>query len=515
VKASSYLHPDNGRSCEGLTFKIEAGVKQGRRHFVLAGLGGGAVVGVAESCIGNAVLAVSHRVLRYYDKKTGDLRPVIKPEHGAWNKAIPFITSLAGLVRRTCPKHLTMQEFVDSSPPHLKRRYGEAMEAYLTRGMTSRDAMVKVFVKYEKLVEKNGKMPIPRMISPRSPVFNMRLGMFLRPIEHSIYAGIAVMFAERFGSVEPPVTKGQDLRRKARGLANRWQRFPNPVALSLDGEKWDQHVSASALKVEHLLYKLIYQFDRELAWLLEQQIKNRCSGNFPDGWLKYVVEGSRMSGDVNTSLGNCTLSCLLIYLYLCEQGVAKAEIANDGDDLLVIVERKELKRFDSVKEWYKEMGFSMTVEAPVYHLEQCDFCSSHPVQLNRAGEWIMVRKLAALSKDVVSLSAVNLKEARNWMAATGECGLIAASGIPMYSALHRKLLAVGNPRKAPNRKLLENTLLWSGAMGEVVVEEDVVRSSFHLATGLTPELQIAYEENIAKAYEVQGACESMPPSIYL
>jgi hypothetical protein len=515
VKASSYVHPRAGVSCEGLTSKIEAGSKIGRRHFVLAGLGGGAVVGVAESCVRNAILAVSHRVMQYYDKRTGLLNPVLQPQPGAWEKCLPLVLSLASLVRSTCPARMTMQEFVKTSPTHLRRRYADAKEHYMARGMTSREARVKVFIKYEKLVEKGGSMPIPRVISPRSPVYNLRLGMFLRPIEHSIYAGLATMFADGFGSVEPPVTKGQDLKTKARGLANRWERFANPVALSLDGEKWDQHVSVDALETEHKLYMFIYGHDRELAWLLRQQLANRCAGNFPDGWLKYETEGSRMSGDVNTSLGNCFLSCLLIYLYLMMHGVTSAEVANDGDDLLVIVDKKDLDKFAGIKEWYREMGFIMTAEKPVYTLEECDFCSSHPVQLNRGGDWIMVRKVAALSKDVVSLSAVNLKEARNWMAATGEGGLIAASGIPMFSALHRKLLVLGNARKAPNRKLLEDTLKWRGTMGDVVVEEEVVRSSFYLAFGISPELQRAYEQKVAEAHETTGALLNMPPVIDL
>lgn len=120
------------------------------------------------------------------------------------------------------------------------------------------------------------------------------------------------------------------------------RRFRRSVAVGVDAEKFDQHVSVDALKTEHEIYKRLYNDAPELCWLLKQQLANRCRGNFVDGSLSYEVKGSRMSGDINTSLGNVTIMCLMLYSYLEHAGVECVEVANDGDDAVLIVDEREL-----------------------------------------------------------------------------------------------------------------------------------------------------------------------------
>lgn len=501
--------------CAGLSTGSEAGFKAQRRFYTLPGLGVGPPVQVPKNDLGNAILAVSHRVLRYYDKTTGNLEPVIQPRAGAWTRMAPFVMTLAQLVRDTCPVKMTMTEFVDSCAAGVKKRYQEAKEDYLARGQTRKDGEVKVFVKFEKLVEKAGEMPIPRIISPRSPVYNLRLGMFLRPIEKSVFNSLHRLFASSLGSIEAPVTKGQTDVEKAGGLARRWGRFKRPVGIGADASKWDQHVSKDALATEHALYLLIYAHDKELAWLLRQQLANKCSGQFSDGWLKYKTDGKRMSGDMNTSLGNCLLSCLLILLFLLERGVKTAEVANDGDDLLVIMEDADLHLLGGMTDWYATFGFKMVVERPVYSLEECEFCSAHPVQVNET-QWTMVRNLTALAKDAITLSAVSEREARDWMAAVGQCGLAVSHGIPMYDSLYRKLAKTGNACKAMRTKLWMNAARYEYSEGcNYVADEAIVRSSFFFAFGVSPDMQIAYETAVSELVEVSGVARELPGCITL
>jgi hypothetical protein len=52
---------------------------------------------------------------------------------------------------------------------------------------------------------------------------------------------------------------------------------------------------------------------KELAELLKWQLQNKGFARTIDGLIKYSVEGCRMSGDMNTALGNCTIMCALVY----------------------------------------------------------------------------------------------------------------------------------------------------------------------------------------------------------
>ncbi len=115
--------------------------------------------------------------------------------------------------------------------------------------------------------------------------------------------------------------KGMDVRTVAKVLREKWDMFPNPVAIGLDASRFDQHVSVPALEFEHSVYLSCFKQKKHrerLAKLLKLQLENHCTGYAEDGVIKYTTTGTRMSGDMNTSLGNCVLMCSLIHSYLLE-----------------------------------------------------------------------------------------------------------------------------------------------------------------------------------------------------
>lgn len=505
-----HLAPRAEEFTAGMTVSIEAGRPSGRVYHSLTGWGVGSIVHVPANNVRNAIVAVSHRVLGYYDKTAGALTPVLKPEVGAFIDLAPLTAEVARTVRDTCHvAPMTLREFVATCRTGVRKRYQRAMEWYLGRGMTERDAEVKVFVKYEKLGEKEvyGQrgMAIPRVISPRGPVYNLRLGCYLRPVEKRIYDALFTMFATRFGTVEPVVTKGQDLFQKADGLKRRWDRFRRPVGVGLDQDKFDQHFSKEALECEHSVYNQIYSGDATLRWLLSKQLKNVCSGSFVDGWLRYEVEGVRMSGDMNTSLGNCLTSCLLLYHLLDGLGVSKCEVANDGDDVMVVIDEKELHKLGDLGKGYERFGFRATVEPPVYVFEQMEYCSARPVALN-ARECVMVRGLAGLQKDLNSLACNDVKTAGDWFAAVGEANLATQRGVPMFSSLYGRFTALGDAEKGRKSKLFINSYHYEGCGAEkqVVVDEVVVRSSFAAAYDIMPDAQLSFERAVMVGERLSG-----------
>lgn len=71
-------------------------------------------------------------------------------------------------------------------------------------------------------------------------------------------------------------------------------------------------MSVQALKWEHSIYNAMFRSD-ELAELLGWQLTNKGFARTTDGLIKYEVKGCRMSGDMNTALGNCMIMCALVY----------------------------------------------------------------------------------------------------------------------------------------------------------------------------------------------------------
>jgi hypothetical protein len=103
------------------------------------------------------------------------------------------------------------------------------------------DSFLQAFVKAEAVNFTAKPDPAPRIIQPRNPRYNALVGRFIRPLEHRVYIAIGKLFGG------PTVMKGYNAVGTASCLRDMWLEFTNPVALSLDASRFDQHVSREAL----------------------------------------------------------------------------------------------------------------------------------------------------------------------------------------------------------------------------------------------------------------------------
>jgi len=320
------------------------------------------------------------------------------------------------------------------------------------------DAQVQTFVKAEKIDLRSKPDPVPRLIQPRSPRYNVAVGRYLRPIEKLVYRGIAKVWGG------PTVLKLNALE-QGRELRAMWDSFNNPVAVGLDASRFDQHVSVDALR-------------------------NVGRAYVPTAVVKYVVEGARMSGDINTSMGNCLLMCAMMWAYVQSRGV-RARLANNGDDCVLICDRADLPRLqEGLTQWFAEMGFTMTVEEPVYVFEHIEFCQTRPVWTPDG--YLMVRTFdRAVSRDMSSL--LDLASGLGaYFHAVGAGGLAAYGGIPVYQDLYRSMLRVGKPSRL---ELVGGMrYLARGLKRDYRVPHPKTRASFELAFGLLPDEQVCLEE---------------------
>jgi hypothetical protein len=311
-------------------------------------------------------------------------------------------------------------------------------------------------------------------------------------LEHRIYSGIARIFRGK------TVSKGHNALKQASILHKKFSKFTDPVAIGLDASRFDQHVGVDALRFEHSIYKEMFKgLDRkQLAALLKAQIKNKIVFFCRDGMIKLKVLGRRMSGDMNTALGNCLLMCAMVWSYLEERGIT-AELYNNGDDCVVIMERLHVDKFtNGLAEWFLEMGFTMKVEPTVDVFEQIEFCKTKPVW--NGSEYVMVRKFPdAIDKDSISLLPINDDKAiRNWFHDTGDCGQALSSGVPIFQDFYQMLSRWGEGARGFN---LDQSLdsgmqiLARGMKAQTRVISEQSRFSFYLAFGVTPDEQRDFE----------------------
>ncbi len=448
---------------------------------------------VHNSSLNNLSRGVLTRVLLYKG------RPTPKPLEWIYGKRLGYFRNL--LLRKfnsTTP--IDRQQFVEYYEGRKRTIYQKAVESLLSSSISPRDATIKAFVKAEFINSDDKPDPDPRVISPRDPRYNVEVGRYLRPIEHRIYSGIADIFGA------PTVLKGFNSQQSGKIIHDKWSKYYRPVAVGLDASRFDQHVSIPALKWEHSVYNGIYH-SKELAGLLRMQLFNNVVGYCRDGKLKYKTEGCRMSGDMNTGLGNCLIMCALIHCWSRDHNL-DVSLVNNGDDCVVILEEDNLHVFmNGLSEWFLEMGFNMKIEKPVYEIEQIEFCQTHPIWTPEG--YIMVRNFPkSIAKDCLSMKDLKSRAVcKAWLNAVGEGGLSLTGGIPVYQEFYCSYIRAASSIHVPSRRHLsakkrhvsvaiEGGLAWlsKGMQRKRSVVHPRTRYSFWLAFGTTPDRQLALEE---------------------
>lgn len=435
-----------------------------------------------------------------------------------------LITELEPVLR------MCLRTFVRTSPIHKVKVYEQARKQYIIGGLLPQDAYVTSFIKAEKVSDKKGD-PAPRIIQPRGVKFNLIYGCFIRPAEKAVYRAIDRVYGR------PTVVCGQNAVQQATMLRDAWDCIADPIAISYDLSRMDQHVSETALRWEHSIYRFMFKDDNDfkmLDWCLRQTILNKGCAYTVDEYgnpkkVKYDKIGSRMSGDMNTSLGNKLLMCAMLYSYFSVHlgftvGVDYA-IVDNGDDCVVIISKKAyiilvhrttaqamtLAVYDpanwqvvyiasvignmqssthkNISDYFTELGFTLKEEGLVYEFEKIEFCQTQPCFID--GRWIMVRGLNALSKDCYCLKHWNQYE--SWVAQVSSAGITCYGSVPIYGAFYRAMCT----QRTDKRHLLEASGLYYLSQGVVCgnVVSDSNRVAFYNTFGVTPGEQVLIEQH--------------------
>lgn len=388
-------------------------------------------------------------------------------------------------------------------------RYAEAAERYRAYGLTRDNAAVKMFIKCEKIkfVPGEGKRnPDPRAIQYRDPVYAIKLATYLKPIEEKVYQ----LRGNRLNGLPPDrvIGKGLNQGQRAALLRKKWERFDDPVALSLDASRFDQHVSYDHLLAEHGLYAQMHNdpnFLRMLTWQLNNAVTTSRG-------IRYRTRGKRMSGDMNTALGNCVLMVSMLGLFFKDRAI-KWDCIDDGDDILLIIERCDLHLFlidggvSPLEVHFAELGMTLKIESHTDQFEKIEWCQSQPICVN--GEWKFIRNPAkVLSGALVGNKWLQMKtlESRKALANTiGLCEAILNDGVPVLSNFARAIIRNADTKKQAKIDNAEQLVYrlrreigksWLREIPVVVATPitDETRLSFERAFGISVDEQMHWEQ---------------------
>jgi hypothetical protein len=477
-----------------VTRKIE-GTPKRRKFVVIDGVAPPLAFSVFNDDLNALEKAVKERVF-FVKNENGDFveppRPVDKEFF--FSRLLRFTSLLSDHLPSTVP--ITRQEFVDTYSGRKRVVYQKACDSLDVFPLREKDSYIKTFLKFEK-TNFTSKIPVPRVISPRDPRFNIEIGRFIRPIEERIFKSIGKVMGR------DTVMKGLNSAQVATAIRRKWDSFKRPVALGMDASRFDQHVSKEALQWEHSIYEKCFwrKPDREqLSSLTHQQLANKCFGRVGDGEVKFTTNGVRASGDMNTSLGACLIMCAMVFSFAAECAI-KIELVNNGDDCVVIMEKENLHKFSArAPRWFKEMGFTMVIEDPVFVFESISFCQAQPVYSGPGPfDYIMVRDpRIAISKDATCMHPYHRpKEFLGWVKAVGTGGIALAGGMPVWQSFYNMYLRSSSSSKAHDLREVWGWGVRRMAYGCARQESPILeysRASYYWAFGVSPEEQVCIEK---------------------
>lgn len=366
---------------------------------------------------------------------------------------------------------------------------------------------VKVFVKSENVPAEKDK---PRLIQFRMPDFLYWLLWVLKPIEHCFYNG------RYLWNTYQKVTCAKGLNNLRRMSTLLWMKrsLRRPCVVGLDGSAFDAHVPVEALKAEWRFYGKAAKAAgwgsealKALRLAGEVQVKNRCRAVCDDGEVSYKVKGNRMSGDLNTGLGNSVLQSAFIAAAMADLRIPDRDwrMLVDGDDAVLMVEHEHKEKCHRLPEVFEgfsqELKVTEVTELTDDNLECIEFCQSRPVRVGPGpDDWRLVRDPRKVYNGYNMVGRGWYLERdllRRFFSSVAPAELIFATGLPVHEAMFRCFHRLSGSMK-PLTSVASR--FWIRNIGEMAPNirplSDIsldVRESYHRAFGISPLEQLSIE----------------------
>jgi len=372
-------------------------------------------------------------------------------------------------------------EHVISTRASSKRaNYKKAYDSLEIDPIKHKDSVVKVMVKNEK--HPVDKIKPPRLIQYRNTRYVAKAMQYMAPIETKLYQ-------MEFNGY-PVFAKHMNYHQRGEAIAA--MGGPDYCYVMLDHKAFDGHISVDHLEFEHAIYNWAVK-DPDFAELLTWQLKNRCFSRCGYNWR---VEGGRMSGDPNTSLGNNMINLAVLLLWAKHIGCYKyIRMLLDGDDCVLALPRRFMS--DLQLDFFTRFGFEMTLEATGNCPEEVIFCQTRPIFDGKT--WCMSRNYERAGSKLQYTTHQQrgvgwLRYARGIALSERNLG----DGMPIFSAIGKRLCEL-----IPDvRPLLDPSSEYKRFNERPYADREVTlesRVSFSYAWGISCHMQELIENHIASA----------------
>lgn len=357
-----------------------------------------------------------------------------------------------------------------------RKMYIRAYETIQTHGFVDNWSVVRMFVKPDRIPLSEILDKDARGIQARRPEFNLLYAHYLHGIEKHIY--------QLPGSGHTRITnfaKGKNNSQRASHIQQKWNSFDNPICFNIDHSRFDSTVSVEHLKLTHKIYKR-FNKSRFFRYLMSKTLNNR---GYTRTGISYSIKGTRMSGDYDTGLGNSLINdACLQYVFRN----VKHEIYLDGDDSLVMIERRDVSKID-LNDFVK-MGFNTKV-ALCTQPHQIEFCQAR--FLNTTPPYLARNPFRTAAHLNVSVKNYSKNIWPSYNEARYFCEMVLSRGLPVIPAIcKRKLKNIRMYIDEDTKWMMENLVPDNHSYLEPTIE---VREQYALAWGINPSEQILIEND--------------------
>lgn len=366
-----------------------------------------------------------------------------------------------------------------------RAKYAQAQLERDETGLQHRHRNVRLFNKSD--LEMAHPSKAPRAIQYRHPIFGLEQARYTKPLEKWFYA-IKDEYGTNIVGKSDPFTIAKCLQTKS-------SFFANPAFLMLDASKFDSCVDIKWLQLCADFYCAMFPHTdtRRIRWLWSRTLQN--NGKSRSG-VKYKTSGTRMSGDMDTGLGNSIIMWSLLKTYLVKAQIFKHSILVNGDDSIVVIEQSQLSQARDLSV-FKQLGFNMKFEVAL-EFNQLEFCQSKPV-LSDYG-WTMARNpLRVMGRTSWSVNNYGKRKMRAFVHTLGLCERAASWGMPIASHMATAMIqATPGAARLQLSPWLEdhyNRMQRWWKLGKPIISIDT-RNNFAESWGISPTEQVRIEQSI-------------------
>lgn len=404
----------------------------------------------------------------------------------------------------------TTQQVVESYAGRLRLRYQAAADSLLVKDLDVSDSFVKGFVKRDKTTPEKFLEKAPRIISPRDPRYGVLLARLIKPIEHKL-------FRMKDDFKLPLFAKQYNARQRYNIIEQKFNLFKNCTVTSIDAKAFDAHVTPEQLDLEHSVYLRYHRtplFDKLLQWQKVNKVR-LMHGDV------VTLKGRRMSGDMNTAIGNCVIILCLLLGFIEFYGLEDhMTIFDDGDDCLIFTDELATPYLVALPDWFAALGHEMTIDNTTTDFDQILFCQSRPFSATRTmvRDWTKVLSHSFVSHKHYHSPKFGVKV----MKSIAQAEISLNQGIPIiqswFVAWQNKLADYN----FVGEWVLEESLLrrishnWMKCRPKDVT--GAARELFFAQFGIAPEEQLHWESRLSRAveaYDIQGYVNgNIMPTVY-